>query len=80
MTLQGNLWFWSNSFGSCLGGSHPQINVSYKQSTSIYTVLKTAVTNPKVDVVQNIDTGEEGRLLRLKIASQGNIQDDKSCR
>jgi len=34
----GDLWIWSNNFGSCLGGSHPLINAPDKRSTSLYTI------------------------------------------
>ena len=36
----GDLWVWSNSFGSCLGGSHPRINAHYKRSADVFTAVR----------------------------------------
>ena len=46
----GDFWLWENSFGSCLGGSHPLVNSCTTRSDSLYTVLKTVVvTEPYAD-------------------------------
>ena len=39
----GDFWIWENSFGSCIGGSHPLVNSFTSRSDSLYTVLKTIV-------------------------------------
>ena len=39
----GDFWLWENSFGSCLGGSHPLVSSCTTRSDGLYTVLKTVV-------------------------------------
>ena len=39
----GDFWLWENSFGVCVGGSHPLVNSRIERSDSLYTVLKTVV-------------------------------------
>ena len=39
----GDFWIWENSFGTCIGGSHPLVNSFISRSDNLYTVLKTIV-------------------------------------
>ena len=52
----GDFWMWGNSFGTCVGGSHPLVNSFTTRSNSLYMVLKTITREDPYFVSQQIPT------------------------
>ena len=52
----GDFWIWGNSFGTCVGGSHPLVNSFTTRSNSLYTVLKTITQEDPFVISQKIPT------------------------